>query len=830
MDNSNNKKNVLIVSIIAVAVALIAASFAYFGSLTIDVNNNTKVNIITGVGANSYFISNPSQLNIVIPARAMMQTESENGNVLASKNSISFGVSLNSGSSDVHMKCTYDVYFEYDPSSNVYGLAPTTATSDDEFYVDSYVDGGNYLNSYSGTFKYLTANGWTAASGSNGAKLRLIEGAEIKSFGEEVVQTSTHTFSFYNLNVSQEQLADKSFVGKIYADNVICENLPSAKDSILANSNKKYNNPDFTQVATTDEGVFKMEDDLGMSYYFRGAVNNNWVVFGEESGNPIYWRIIRVNGDGSIRMIYSGTTAPTESEAVVMTGSGTALTTTTNFNSLVNSTALAELSGFQYILNNAHGYGKCTTAGATSCTVGGNTVYNSNAKIALENWWNTTNLGVLYNSGQVADSIFCNDRVAYSSGTLVDSVGTYTSLKYNAYTRSKAPTFKCITSDDRFTVESSIGNGALLYPIGMITSDELFTAGLNASSANSSFYLNTGIPFFTITPMTINNSNLYMAAFNSSMKIYGFNITSTTPKIRPVISLSPNVNLEGSGTWNDPYYVSEYTIRYHANRVPDTYQEIEYIKSTGGQYINTGVVPAANFEFDIKYKDDEGSGSNYVLGSRSNSTSSTPIYAGVAGASASRNITVAKHDTKSTDNYRKAGYLYNIHATYNDEMTGVSTMRNLSTGDVFTGTQTSTSAGATAQVRVFALYTSQTHSGMSLYDLKLWNNGDFVRHFVPAVLLDNNTVGLYDTINDTFYENAGSGSFSYPENYKEHVEYQNINLGGGYLKGSNAFVNGKKTLVEWNTSPNGTGDSYEPSKFVSGISSGETIDLYAIWE
>lgn len=94
--------------------------------------------------------------------------------------------------------------------------------------------------------------------------------------------------------------------------------------TILANSTVNSTTPDFSTVATTNEGVYAAEDDLGTSYYFRGAVDNNWVQFGKDStGNDMYWRIIRINGDGSIRMIYTGTTSPTESTKVVMTGKGT---------------------------------------------------------------------------------------------------------------------------------------------------------------------------------------------------------------------------------------------------------------------------------------------------------------------------------------------------------------------------------------------------------------------------------------------------------------------------------------------------------------------------
>ena len=56
--------------------------------------------------------------------------------------------------------------------------------------------------------------------------------------------------------------------------------------------------------------MYAAEDDLGTSYYFRGAVTNNYVSFA-----GYYWRIIRINGDGSIRIIYDGTSAHENGES-----------------------------------------------------------------------------------------------------------------------------------------------------------------------------------------------------------------------------------------------------------------------------------------------------------------------------------------------------------------------------------------------------------------------------------------------------------------------------------------------------------------------------------
>ena len=105
---------------------------------------------------------------------------------------------------------------------------------------------------------------------------------------------------------------------------------------------KEKSTPTFSKVATTNEGMFAANDSQGTSYYFRGAVNNNWIKYGKDSSNKdIYWRIIRINGDNSIRMIYSGTVNPI-SEYSVINSNGVLMQTattgigTTKFNSSSN--------------------------------------------------------------------------------------------------------------------------------------------------------------------------------------------------------------------------------------------------------------------------------------------------------------------------------------------------------------------------------------------------------------------------------------------------------------------------------------------------------------
>ena len=309
--------------------------------------------------------------------------------------------------------------------------------------------------------------------------------------------------------------------------------------------------PDFSKVATTNEGLFKAQDDLGTSYYFRGAVDNNWVKFGKDSsGKDIYWRIIRINGDGSIRMIYTGTTAPTESTKVVMTGTGTQIGTSA-FNS---STDKAEYVGYMYQLGQQHGNKNSTS---------------SAIKTTIDNWYKTTTLETdLKTKSLVVDQIFCNDRTA-STSNVTYSTTNYTTLPswnstgtqyyYGARGRldkSKSPVLTCPTASDKFTVNTSNGNGALTYPVGLITADEVAMAGGVYETYDSSYYLYTKQYYWLGSPNYF-DSRGYTGEFDVDQSgVLDFNIVGNGFGARPVVSLSSKVKLSGNGTYNDVYTVS----------------------------------------------------------------------------------------------------------------------------------------------------------------------------------------------------------------------------------------------------------------------------------
>ena len=305
--------------------------------------------------------------------------------------------------------------------------------------------------------------------------------------------------------------------------------------------------PDFSATATTNEGMYAKEDDYtattGMkSYYFRGAVNNNWVKFGKENGKDIYWRIIRINGDGSIRMIYSGTTAPTSSTATVMTGTGTQISTTTYAsNSSYNNPVYV---GYMYTASTQHG-------NSTS----------SGIKTTIEDWYSGTTLKD--NALISQDQIFCNDRSATTSssgtpGEISGSMSTSTTYYYGAYVRlitNKSPKLTCTTASDKFTVNTSNGNGALTYPVGLITADEVSMAGGVYGTNNSSYYLYTNKTYWSGSPYNFSPGGsayefiVYSSGFIDSLDV------NNSRGARPVVSLSSKAKLSGNGTYNDVYTV-----------------------------------------------------------------------------------------------------------------------------------------------------------------------------------------------------------------------------------------------------------------------------------
>ena len=236
---------------------------------------------------------------------------------------------------------------------------------------------------------------------------------------------------------------------------------------------------------TTEALLASTEDDYGTSYYFRGAVKNNYVQFANKC-----WRIVRVNGDGSIKLVlHNDNTSSSSSPCAASNNSTTAAfarysgsTYNTAFNSSYNDNAYV---GFMY-----------GTAGSSDYASTHANTNKSNILKNLETWYNN-NLKT-YES-KLADTIWCNDKSTVSGGL---GYGT-NATDYGAYNRlasTKQPTLKCPNDNNggklsKFTVDDTTnGNGNLTYKIGLLTADEIAFAGSIAYTYNRSTYLqeNTG--------------------------------------------------------------------------------------------------------------------------------------------------------------------------------------------------------------------------------------------------------------------------------------------------------------------------------------------------
>ena len=289
--------------------------------------------------------------------------------------------------------------------------------------------------------------------------------------------------------------------------------------------------PDFTKTSIDDgtNGIYSAKDDLGTSYYFRGNVTNNYVKFANK-----YWRIIRINGDGTIRMIYAGTNAHVngynDSSANDMSIGSSTFNSSTNDNTYV-------------------GYMYGTEGGATYANTHSNTT-NSTIKTTLDSWYDT-NIVNTGNEKYIADAIYCNDR-SVSSGTGIGTTETY----YAAETRrnNEQPTLKCANDNDKFTKSTTIGNGKLTKMIGLITSDEVMYAGGTVSSSNNEYYLYSGKYYWTMTPYSYAFGLTFVGFVYIDGGLSDNNVTNPNA-VRPVVSLKSDAISGGSGTAASPFLV-----------------------------------------------------------------------------------------------------------------------------------------------------------------------------------------------------------------------------------------------------------------------------------
>ena len=587
MDKSKITKSLAVFASVLLIIIIGVASFAYFGTFNVNLNNNVAVNINSSSPGNATFTSNATQLNLQVPAANMSFTVANN-EVAAAENTAFLDVTL-TGSSNLLTTCTYDIVYEYDAGSNVYGQGTTTKTSGATKEITIEVNGMNGNNHFATETNFDHANVQSYYDSTN-KYYKLVEGATIQSLGTEQSVRWKITGRYYNLNVSQAQLGGQNFTGKIYAISKGCssEDGSSVKkgyETILANNGGKTaieakTAPSFASIETGNAGMYSYTEGTGKTYYYRGAVDNNWVKYGKfkedqivyrgfydenstdeiwydgnsspkyidyptlaecqtgvnydstynykckeviyaHKGDDMYWRIIRVDKDNKIKMIYAGSKAPSESTKVAITGANTNM----GFTAYNNEYNHAEYVGFQYTVGSQRG-----------------TTTNSTIKTYLDNWYTkyfNENIG----TSRFIKTTFCNDRNTSSTWA-----STGSRVDYAPYTRLSAdtptPTFECNTAD------------VVTNNFGLITADEVVLAGGKYNMDNSAFYLNNNMAYWAGSPYEFRGSNSYVFALGPIFGLYYGSVDRRPIAARGVVSLSSESKLLGSGTYNDVYTVN----------------------------------------------------------------------------------------------------------------------------------------------------------------------------------------------------------------------------------------------------------------------------------
>ena len=305
---------------------------------------------------------------------------------------------------------------------------------------------------------------------------------------------------------------------------------------------------------TTEALLASTEDDYGTSYYFRGAVKNNYVEFANKC-----WRIVRITGDGSVKIILHNdntsnsanpcSSANNNDTAAFARHSGTSYTTV--FNSNMDDNAYI---GFMY--------------GSTSANTYASTHANTNKSTILTNLeiWYINNLTSYEN--KISDTIWCNDKSTVSGG-LGYGINDTEYASANRLDTTKTPTLKCPSDNNggklsKFTVsDTTNGNGNLTYKVGLLTADEAIFAGYLAfPSENYATYLQEneqGRAWWSLSPRYFNgyedSGDAY--AWQVGWGTLGEMYVNDRCGLRPVIALNSSLTISGgSGTSEDPYVVN----------------------------------------------------------------------------------------------------------------------------------------------------------------------------------------------------------------------------------------------------------------------------------
>ena len=358
-----------------------------------------------------------------------------------------------------------------------------------------------------------------------------------------IAKGATHTYKIiinYNNSEEVDQSADmgKLLSGKIFITKASNPTLASKllEDNPTISTRSDFSTPFTTNTVNT---LYKSTENGTDVYYFAGQDTtstpiNNWVKFG-----GFYWRIIRTNADGSIRLLYHGTS-------------------TTATDAYIGESAFNEnYDDSMYV-----GYMYGTSGSQESNRTNAN---NSTIKAYIDNWY--ANNMTSYTKYLSTTAVYCNDREVERGTYSATGSSFYYAVSTRLYT-NKTPTYDCTNDNDKFTVDASTGNGKLTYPIALMTADEIAYAGgvfeQNAPMwyyTNSSLESSTGTTYWwSLSPFKWDdrhaNSNSWLVHGSGGTGYSDSDYVGRSVGVRPVVSLKSCIKYStGNGTSETPYEI-----------------------------------------------------------------------------------------------------------------------------------------------------------------------------------------------------------------------------------------------------------------------------------
>ena len=330
--------------------------------------------------------------------------------------------------------------------------------------------------------------------------------------------------------------------------------------------------------------------------------------------------------------------------------------------------------------------------------------------------------------------------------------------------------------------ETTSIDGTYTFYVGSFNNaGSVFSKGFSGKIYYSKLYNNNilvfdGVPCYRKSDNEIGMYDLVSNTFYTNAGTGTFNTGSVVPKksVGDLVTDTSDINY---GKYKIPVLTNSHTTNIYLNKplrktskLPTGYTELEHIRGTGTQYIDTNFIPNQDTRIKVKImpKDISGMTNKTVFGSR---VSATSKHFGLTMGSGSQNLWWTGYGTDliATNSSASRDTLYEIEKNKNVTILNGSILA------------TSQSQTFTCPSNLYLFCMNQSgptfYSNIELYLCEIWDNDVLVRNFIPCKN-PSNVIGMYDTVNDVFYSNAGSDSFIAGAEvetvyYTDYLDYEN---------------------------------------------------------